>query len=222
MTLLCRIVRISWHQSAYFKECVPKVLRLYKEENTIANVLPFIIFSELIYQFQLGNLPPKNQQTRLIQDFKDNCLISIYELTTESLYNIFVRKLLFENLTHYIYFLREISKVLNECMDYEEDLNVKTENYKKFEIKPIFVPNNHRRNGQRRDRSLDFSTLETICKCLFECHNILTKSVKEYKIFYLINLETALSKIKHLFVLHFCKNIAPSNFSTWEIRKNIF
>lgn len=139
-------------------------------------MIPFLIFSELIYQFQLPNLPPKNKLFKYISDFKDHALLHIYENATSFLINIFKQHVKFENIDHYLYFVKEIAKCLNECMDYEEDLNIKDENYKKFEIKPVYVPNNKRKS---RDKTLDVETLNMIVKSLFDTHCVIARMMKE-------------------------------------------
>jgi hypothetical protein len=139
-------------------------------------IIPFLIYSELIYQFQLPDIPPKNKIYRYISDFKDYSLLHIYENATSFLINIFKQNVKFENLEHYLFFIKELSICLSECMEYEEDLNLKDVNYKKFEIKPIYVPNNRKRT---KDKSLDVESFIVICKSLFETHCIIAKLVKE-------------------------------------------
>lgn len=163
-------------QSHKFKEIIIEAMRTYKEENPIGNVLPLLIYSELIYQFQLPDLPPKNKLFRYISDFKDYSLLSIYDFATGCLINIFNHMIKFENLEDYIFTIKEISKCLSECMEYEEDLNSKHENYKKFEIKPVYVPNGKKRT---KDRTIDIETLKTICKSLFETHSVICRLIKE-------------------------------------------
>jgi len=139
-------------------------------------IIPFLIYTELIYQFQIADLPPKNKIYRFISDFKEFALLHIYENASGFLINIFKQSIKFENLEHYLYFIKELSKCLNACMEYEEDLNIKDENYKRFEIKPIYVPNNKKRS---KDKSLDLDLLINLCKSLFDTHSVLVKMIKE-------------------------------------------
>jgi hypothetical protein len=156
------------------------VLKTVKEENSFSMMIPFLIYTELIYQFQLPHLPPKNKLYRYISDFKENALLSIYESATNFLINIFKQDIKFEKIEHCILFINELSKCINECMEYEEDLNIKEENYKKYEIKPIYVPNKKR----TKDKTLNIDSLILICRNLFDTHNIIAKLVKEYLIFF--------------------------------------
>ena len=176
ITLVCRIVRISWLQNEKFKEIIDDVLKTIKEENSFSMIVPFLIYTELIYQFQLSNLPPKNKLYRYISDFKDYALLPIYENATNFLVNIFKQEIKFEKIEHCIMFINELSKCVNECMEYEEDLNIKCENYKKYEIKPIYVPNNKKRS---KDKTLNIDSLILICRSLFDTHNIIAKLLKE-------------------------------------------
>ena len=73
-------------------------------------------------------------------------------------------------------FINELSKCINECMEYEEILNIKCENYKKYEINPIYVPNNKKRS---KDKTLNIESLILICRSLFDTHNIIAKLLKE-------------------------------------------
>jgi hypothetical protein len=185
ITLLCRIVRISWLTDARFKQVISEVLLNIKEENTFSSLIPFLIYSELIYQFQ-SDLPPKNKYTiiffihrlaRVISDFKDISLIHIYEYASNFLMNIFKQNFKFEKIEHCLIYINEISKCITECMEFEDDLNVKEECYKKFEIKPVYVPNNKKRC---KDKSLDIDGLILITTNLFDTHNIISNfSTKE-------------------------------------------
>ena len=167
---------MSWDQSNKFKEIINDITSQIKEESTFSMLTTFLIYSELINQFQSLNLPPKNKTQRIISDFKDYALYPIYETSTNFLMNIFKQQIKFEKIGHCLLFINEIAKCISECMEYEEDLNIKNENYKKHEIKPIYVPNNKKRV---KDKTLDIDNLTLICRNLFDTHNIISKLVKE-------------------------------------------
>lgn len=174
---MCKIVRVSWFQSSRFKEVVIiDICKFMRHDFSPISLIPIMIQTELVYQFQLADIPPKHSLFKFTSDFKEHYLFSIYEFACNSLVSTFNNKYNFENLECYVFFIKEISNCLNECLEYEEDLNVKSENYKKFEIKPVYVPNCKKRC---KDKSLDINSLNTICLGLFESHLIISKIVKE-------------------------------------------
>lgn len=175
ISLLCRIVRIFWFENIKFQGILNDIISHLREDNIFSMIIPFILFSELISQFQ-SDLPPKSKLYRYISDFKDKALLTIYDNSTNFLINILKQNLKFEKIEYCVIFINELSKCISECMEYEEDLNIKDENYKKYEIKPIYVPNCKKRN---KESPLDFDSLVMICRCLFETHSIISKLVKE-------------------------------------------
>lgn len=104
--------------------------------------------------------------------------MSIYEYATKVLIAICRREIELENREHYIIFTNEVAKVIIECMDYVEDLNTKEDYYKKYEIKPVFVPNS-KKYGKNSSKFLEIDNLILICESLFEMHNIISIFSKE-------------------------------------------
>jgi hypothetical protein len=135
----------------------------------------FKIFSELIDQFQQPDLPPKNKLYRYISDFKDSALFNIYSYSTDFLIGV-LNKIEFEDFNCHLIYFSAIANCINESLEYEEDLNAKDENYKKFEIKPFYIPNNNKRKS--RDKSLDIETLLIIISRLLEHNKIFSKLQK--------------------------------------------
>jgi hypothetical protein len=63
-------------------------------------------------------------------------------------------------------------------MDYVEDLNTKEDFYKKYEIKPVYVPNS-KKFGKNNQKFLDIENLILISESLFDMHNMISIFAKE-------------------------------------------
>jgi hypothetical protein len=120
----------------------------------------------------MPNLPPKNRIYRFISDFKDTSLFNIYTYATEFLIEV-LNKIEFEDFGCHLIYFSTIAICINEALEYEEDLNARDDNYKKYEIRPSYIPNNHKRKS--RDKSLNVETLINIITRLFEHNKILSK-----------------------------------------------
>ena len=118
--LLCRICRLSWFQDEKFKEII-EVITSMKTNSLEGALINFVIFNELIYEFQLIDIPPKNKYLRLISEFKDTALLKIYEFSTKSLLDIFSKEIKFEKLETSIIFIQEISKSLIFCFEFDDN-----------------------------------------------------------------------------------------------------
>lgn len=90
-----------------------------------------------------------------------------------SLINIFTQKMIFET-TEMTYYCTDLNaKLVVECLDYEEDLNIKEDSYEKYEIRPTFIPTV--KKVKVKDRTIDIDFLITFCNKLFEVHNMINK-----------------------------------------------
>lgn len=61
ITLYCKIIRVSWLQEDVYKVFVEDIVNITKEDNLISYLIPHLIYTELILQFQSGDLPPINK-----------------------------------------------------------------------------------------------------------------------------------------------------------------
>jgi len=99
--------------------------------------------------------------------------VKIYETAINSLTNIFFQRMIFES-TEMTYSCIDLNaKLVIECLDYEEDLNIKDDSYEKFEIRPTFIPTI--KKFRVKDRTIDIEFLITFCTKLFEMHNLMNK-----------------------------------------------
>ena len=69
--------------------------------------------------------------------------------------------------------INELSKLIIECLDYEEDLNIKEDSYEKFEIKPTFIPNI--KKFKSRDKTINLDFMSEFCEKLFDVHAMMNK-----------------------------------------------
>ena len=177
--LLCRIVRLNWSQISEMRNIYDTIFSYTNEDFSPSLIIPFDIFTELIYQFQsydgIKNNPIQiNKMQKVISEFKDSTLLQIFNYSMTILFSLFQHKFKTENMEEFMGYINKISKCLNECMDYEDDLNAKEDNYSKFEIKPVFIPNNRKR---LKDKKLDIEVLSNLSQNLFDTYSSILKAM---------------------------------------------
>ena len=178
--LICRIIRVFYPQCNYFKKFVSIVINKSLIYNNDSNTIKIIIniFTEVIYQFQTNFGLNKNtiQMTRYfgtLEEFKENSLITIFTYTCEAITNLINHKIQTDNFRDMLQLSKQAVLCLQECLDYSEDLNIKEEDYNKYEIKPTYVPSPRRRG---RDKKLNINVLIGICQNLFDLYNLIVKT----------------------------------------------
>ena len=154
------------------------VIACVKDDSIYQSIMPFLVFTELIYQFQsnevfISSSFYKKKFQKSIIEFKDISLLPIFEYSQNMLLSLFQHQIKTENMEDFIFYINEVIKCLNECLDYEEDLNSKEDNYSKFEIKPVYIPNNKRRT---RDKTLDIDVIASLVQNIFDTYLILIKA----------------------------------------------
>ena len=177
--LLCRIVRLNWFQISEMKNIYETIFSYTNEDFSSSLIIPFDIFTELIFQFQSydgikNNSIQMNKFQKVVSDFKENTLLKIFNYSMTVLFSLFQKKFKSENMVEFMGYINKVSKCLNECMDYEEDLNAKEDNYSKFEIKPVFIPNNRKR---LKDKKLDIEVLCNLAQNLFDTYSTILKAI---------------------------------------------
>jgi len=142
--LLCRICRISWFQNTKFKAII-ETIASFETCSFDAALTYFTIFNEIIYEFQLTNIPPKNKYIycyfrylRLISEFKETILVQIYEFSTKYLLDIFNKNIKFEKNEQMVTFVKEIAKSLISCFEFDE-MNVHDRSDKYFIVTSILM-----------------------------------------------------------------------------------
>ena len=90
------------------------------------------IFTEVIYQFQTNfglskNTIQMNKYFKTLEEFKEGCLISIFNHTCDAVQNIIGHKIQTDNLKDMLQLSKQAVLCLLECLDYSEDLNIKEE-----------------------------------------------------------------------------------------------
>ena len=178
--LICRIIRVFYPQCNYFKKFVSIVINKSLIYNNDSNTIKIIIniFTEVIYQFQTNFGLNKNtiQMTKYfgtLEEFKENSLITIFTYTCEAITNIINHKIQTDNFRDMLQLSKQAVLCLQECLDYSEDINIKEEDYNKYEIKPTYVPSPRRRG---RDKKLNINALIGICQNLFDLYNLIVKT----------------------------------------------
>ena len=178
--LISRIIRVFYPQCNYFKTFYERITnKLYvfnNNSNTIKTTIN--LFTEIIYQFQTNFELNKNtiQMTRYfgtLEDFKEGPLIAIFNYVCETISHMVEHKIPTENFTDIIQLTKQIVLCLQECFDYSEDSNIKEEDYRKYEIKPTFIPNPRRRG---KDKKLNILFLLGLCQNLFDLYNMIVKT----------------------------------------------
>lgn len=175
--LLCIISRFNWNQIPLIQNIVNDVISLIKDDSINSQILPFKIFTELIYQFQSSenmrnNTFYKSKLKKTICEFKEISLLPIFEYANKILFALFQHEIKTEKIEDFISFINEILKCLNECLDYEDDINAKEDNYSQYEIKPVYIPNNKKRT---RDKTLDVNLLSNLIQNLFDTYSLILK-----------------------------------------------
>ncbi len=89
--------------------------------------------------------------------------------------SVFTQRIVFETIEMNLYCIDILTKLTIECLDYEDDINVKDDSYKKFEIKPTFIPTT--KKIRSKDRTIDINFLIDFCERLFEVHAMINKII---------------------------------------------
>ena len=178
--LICRIIRVFYPQCNYFKKFVSIVINKSLIYNNDSNSIKTIIniFTETIYQFQTNFGLNKNtiQMTKYfgtLEEFKEGPLIAIFNYICAAVSNIIGHKIQTDNFMDMLQLSKQTVLCLQECLDYSEDLNIKEEDYNKYEIKPTFIPSPRRRG---KDKKLSIIFLTGLCQNLFDLYNMILKT----------------------------------------------
>ena len=154
---------------------------IYKNDSNILKIL-IEIFTEVIYQFQTNFGLNKNtiQMNKYfgtlfgtLEEFKEASLIGIFNYTCDVVQNIINHKIQTDNLKDMLQLSKQVVLCLLECLDYSEDINIKEENYNKYEIKPTYIPSPRRRG---KDKKLNIIFLLGLCQNLFDLYNMIIKA----------------------------------------------
>lgn len=105
-------------------------------------------------------------------------MLPIFEYANNILFALFQHEIKTEKIDDFICFINEILKCLNECLDYEDDINAKEDNYSQYEIKPVYIPNNKKRT---RDKTLDANLLSNLIQNLFDTYSLILKVTTDEK-----------------------------------------
>ena len=178
--LISRIIRVFFPQCNYFKKFVTIVINkslVYKNDSNSIKII-INIFTEVIYQFQTNfglnkNTIQMNKYYGTLEEFKEGCLITIFNYTCDVVQNIINHKIQTDNLKDMLQLTKQVVQCLLECLDYSEDLNMKEESYNKYEIKPTYIPSPRRRG---KDKKLNIIFLLSLCQNLFDLYNMLVKT----------------------------------------------
>ena len=178
--LVSRIIRVFFPQCNYFKKFVTIIINkslTYKNDSNRLKIM-INIFTEVIYQFQTNfglskNTIQMNKYFKTLEEFKEGCLISIFNHTCDAVQNIIGHKIQTDNLKDMLQLSKQAVLCLLECLDYSEDLNIKEEDYNKYEIKPTYIPSPRRRG---KDKKLNIIFLLCLCQNLFDLYNMIVKT----------------------------------------------
>ena len=178
--LISRIIRVFYPQCNYFKKFVTLVINkslVYKNDSNSYKII-IEIFTESIYQFQTNfglnkNTIQMNKYFGTLEEFKENSLIQIFNYTCDVIQNIINHKIQTDNLKDMLQLSKQVVLCLLESLDYSEDINIKEENYNKYEIKPTYIPSPRRRG---KDKKLNIIFLLGLCQNLFDLYNMIVKT----------------------------------------------
>ena len=178
--LISRIIRVFYPQCNYFKKFMTEMINkssIYKNDSNILKIL-IEIFTEVIYQFQTNfglnkNTIQMNKYFGTLEEFKEASLIGIFNYTCDVVQNIINHKIQTDNLKDMLQLSKQVVLCLLECLDYSEDINIKEENYNKYEIKPTYIPSPRRRG---KDKKLNIIFLLGLCQNLFDLYNMIIKA----------------------------------------------
>ena len=178
--LISRIIRVFYPQCNYFKKFVTIVINksfVYKNDSNSYKII-IAIFTESIYQFQTNfglnkNTIQMNKYFGTLEEFKENSLIQIFNYTCDVIQNIINHKIQTDNLKDMLQLSKQVVLCLLESLDYSEDINIKEENYNKYEIKPTYIPSPRRRG---KDKKLNIIFLLGLCQNLFDLYNMIVKT----------------------------------------------
>ena len=101
--LLCRIVRLNWFQISEMKNIYETIFSYTNEDFSSSLIIPFDIFTELIFQFQSydgikNNSIQMNKFQKVVSDFKENTLLKIFNYSMTVLFSLFQKKFKSENM----------------------------------------------------------------------------------------------------------------------------
>ena len=114
-----------------------------------------------------------NKYFGTLEEFKENSLIQIFNYTCDVIQNIINHKIQTDNLKDMLQLSKQAVLCLLESLDYSEDINIKEENYNKYEIKPTYIPSPRRRG---KDKKLNIIFLLGLCQNLFDLYNMIVKT----------------------------------------------
>ena len=138
---------------------------------------PVLIYLELINQFQSAEIPPLNKLKRSIEEFKEKSLTNIYIFAMNNLITFLNDNESFSSTNSKKYqndtfFVDICAKLIYECLDYEEDLNIKDFNFNKFQIKPGNIPNGKR--VKLKDKQININSMIEFINAIFKVHNAIS------------------------------------------------
>ena len=178
--LISRIIRVFFPQCNYFKKFVTIIINKSLPYKSDSNCLKIIIniFTEVIYQFQTNfglnkNTIQMNKYFGTLEEFKEGSLISIFNHICDAVQNIIGHKIQTDNLKDMLQLSKQVVLCFLECLDYSEDINIKEEDYNKYEIKPTYIPSPRRRG---KDKKLNIIFLLGLCQNLFDLYNMIVKT----------------------------------------------
>ena len=180
MKLICRIIRVFYPQCNYFKKFVSIVTNkslIYDNDSDCFKIITNI-FTEVIYQFQTNfglnkNIIQMSKYFGTLEEFKDSSLINIFNYSCDIVLKLIEHKIQTDNFRDMLQLSKQAVLCLQECLDYSEDINVKEEDYNKYEIKPTIIPSQRRRG---KDKKLNINLLNNLCQNLFDLYNIIVKT----------------------------------------------
>lgn len=85
-----------------------------------------------------------------LEEFKDSSLINIFNYSCDIVLKLIEHKIQTDNFKDMLQLSKQAVLCLQECLDYSEDINVKEEDYNKYEIKPTIIPSQRRRGKDKK------------------------------------------------------------------------
>jgi hypothetical protein len=151
----------------------------YNENNLPSNSMkkPILIYLELLHQFQSSEISPLNKLKKSIEEFKEKCLNNIYIFAMNNLIIFLNHRECFSSANSKKYqndtfFVDICAKLIYECLDFEEDLNIKDYNFNKFQIKPGNIPNS--KKVKLRDKQININSMIEFFNSIFRVHNAIS------------------------------------------------
>jgi hypothetical protein len=149
------------------------------ENNLPSNSMkkPILIYLELLSQFQSSEIPPFDKLKKSIEEFKEKCLNHIYIFAMNNLIIFLNHRESFSTTSPKKYqndtfFVDICAKLIYECLDFEEDLNIKDFNFNKFQIKPGNIP--YSKKVKLRDKQININSMIEFINSIFRIHNAIS------------------------------------------------